>query len=330
MSVKFVNTSQVPLALAVFLASDSYDKSEEEHTISATTLLKPVRQIILPLRIPQGMGLPNLGDMMASRIGTAVHDAIEHAWLNNPQAALEAIGYPQHVIDRIIINPSDEIDLTDKFPIYLEQRVSRKVGKWTVSGKYDFISEGRVQDFKTTGTYTYMRQTNTQKYIEQGSIYRWLNESIITDSVLDIHYIFTNWTAAQAKYDPKYPSNRFLTQSFDLMDVSATQQMITHKLAQIEQFIDADEDSIPECTDADLWRSDPKYKYYKNGDINSKRSTKNFDTMQEAIIYQSTSGGSGGAIKEVPGSVMACKYCAAFALCTQKDDLLASGDLTLN
>jgi hypothetical protein len=93
--------------------------------------------------------------------------------------------------------------------------------------------------------------------------------------------------------------------------------------------MDAPEEEIPQCTDEDLWRSDPVFKYYKNGDITAKRSTKNFDTHQEAVIYMSTENGGKGAIKEVPGQVTACKYCPAFMACTQKDSFIASGDLVL-
>jgi len=32
---------------------------------------------------------------------------------------------------------------------------------------------------------------------------------------------------------------------------------------------------------------------------------------------------------EKPGTVNACKYCPAFSVCTQKDDLLARGELQM-
>ena len=34
-------------------------------------------------------------------------------------------------------------------------------------------------------------------------------------------------------------------------------------------------------------------------------------------------------VKEIKGGVVACRYCNAFDLCTQKDAYLASGELTL-
>jgi len=331
MPSKYSNVSDVPLALAVFLASDTYDHNSDPNTISATTLLKPLRQIILPLRIPPGEGLVNLSDMMASRMGTAIHDGIEKAWMTNYPAAMEAMGLPKKVIERIVINPTERPDQLspDVIPIYLEQRLTRKLGTWTITGQFDFISEGKVQDFKSTGVWTYKKQANTSKYIEQGSIYRWLDPELITANDMDIHYIFTDWKAMMAKNDPTYPPKRFHTQSLQLMPLEETNNFIRNKLELIKKYLTAAETDIPLCNDIELWRSTPQFKYYKNGNINSSRSTKNFTTNSDAVLHMATKGGNVGAIKEVPGTVTACKYCPAFAICTQKDALIESGDLLM-
>lgn len=327
MSQRFANVSEVPLALAVFLATDSYDHNSDPHTVSATTLLKPLRQIILPNRIPPGEGLVNLADMMNSRMGTAIHDGIEKAWMTNYKSAMQDLGMPQRIIERVRINPKPEEVSEDSFPIYLEQRLSRQLGSWTITGKFDFIGEGRVQDFKTTSTFTYKKQVNADKYIQQGSIYRWLDPKIIHQDEMDIHYIFTDWKAIQAKTDPAYPPKRFHTQSFPLMSLNETEAFIRNKLALIEKYWDAPEEEIPFCNDDDLWRSEPQFKYYKNPE-KTQRSTKNFDTKQEAYLRMSEDGNV-GIVKEVPGQVTACKYCPAFMACTQKDQLVAAGDLIL-
>jgi hypothetical protein len=327
MSARFANVSEVPLALAVFLASDYYDYSDDPTEISATTLLKPLRQIILATRVPPGDGLVNLADMMNNRMGAAIHDGIEKAWVTNYAKAMQAIGLPQRVIDRVRINPKREELTEDILPIYLEQRLKRKIGKWTVTGKFDFVGEGKVQDFKSTSTFTYKKQVNADKYTQQGSIYRWLDPKLITQDEMDIHYIFTDWKPAMAKTDPAYPPKRFHKQSFPLMSLQETENFIRRKLELIEQFWDAPEDDIPLCDDDELWRSEPVFKYYKNP-AKTARSTKNFDTRAEAMIRMAEDGNV-GIVKEVPGQVTACKYCPAFAACSQKDQLVASGDLIL-
>lgn len=328
MTQAYANVGDVPLALAVFLASDTYDHDNTPNTISATTLLKPLRQVILPSRITPGEAMPNLADMMNNRMGSAIHDGIEKAWLTNHKTAMSALGLPQRVIDRVRVNPTKEELTEDTIPIYLEQRLKRQMGKWLVTGKFDFVGEGRVQDFKTTSVWTYKNQVNANKYTQQGSIYRWLNPTMIHQDEMDIHYIFTDWKAGMQKTDPSYPPRRFHKQSFPLMSLGETEQFIRTKVNLIDQHWDTEEELLPPCDDEELWRSEPQFKYYKSGDTTKSRSTKNFDTRQEAVIFMTTNGGV-GAIKEVPGQVTACKYCPAFAICSQKDALIASGDLLM-
>ena len=328
MTQTYANVGDVPLALAVFLASDYYDFDNTPNTISTTTLLKPLRQIILPSRIPAGEAMPNLADMMNNRMGSAIHDGIEKAWVTNHGPAMQALGYPQRVIDRVRVNPTDEELTEDIIPIYLEQRLKRQMGKWIITGKFDFVGEGRVQDFKTTSVWTYKNQVNANKYIQQGSIYRWLNPTMIHQDEMDIHYIFTDWKGGMQKSDPSYPPRRFHKQTFPLMALGDTEHFIRTKVNLIDQHWDTEEELLPPCDDEELWRSEPVFKFYKSGDTTKSRSTKNFDTRQEAVIFMSTNGGT-GAIKEVPGQVMACKYCPAFAICSQKDALIASGDLLI-
>ena len=322
---KYSNVSAVPLSLGVFLASDNYDY--DSSTISATALLKPLRQIILGSRINSDDSAVDLIQMMPSRMGSAIHDAIERAWKDNYKTSMEALGYPKKIIEKIRINPSSEELTEEVIPIYLEQRASKKVGKFTVSGKYDFIGDGRVEDFKSTSVYTAIHGTNDDKNTWQGSIYRWLNPDIITKDEMAIQFIFTDWSKAKAMQDPKYPQQRTVQRIHQLKSIQETDNFVKQKLNQIEQYWDAPEETIPLCSDEDLWRSEPQFKYYKNPN-STKRSTKNFDTKQEAYIRMAEDGNV-GIVKEVPGQVTACKYCQAFSICSQKDVLIAAGDLVL-
>ena len=324
---KYANTSSVPLSLAVFLASDFYDHDQDENTISATALIKPLRQIVLSARVPEDMTPVDLVNLVPSRMGSAIHDAIERSWKDNYPNALASLGYPKRVIEKIRINPKPE-ELTDGvIPIYMEQRAKKTVGKFTVTGKYDFIGDGRVEDFKSTSTYTATNNTNDEKYIWQGSIYRWLNPQIITKDEMAIQFIFTDWSKAKAMQDPKYPQQRIQQRILPLKSIQETDAFVTRKLNQIEQYWDAPEEQLPLCTDADLWRSEPVFKYYKNPEKRA-RSTKNFDNRHDAQLRY-IEDGSVGIVVEQPGQVTACKYCPAFAVCSQKDALIASGDLVL-
>lgn len=320
--MNYTNNRNIPLPLAVFLATDHYDYVP--NVISATTLLKPVKQIILSNRIAKEDTLIDVADLVSSRMGTAIHTAIEQAWLN-PSKALSSLGFSDKVIERIKINPEhpDPKDIN----IYMEKRSNKSIAGMTVSGKFDFVAEGRVQDFKSTSTYTYMNQTNTDKYRLQGSIYRWLNPDIVTSDTMTIHFIFTDWQKVESLKNKDYPPNRVHSQSIDLLSIEATDNWLRNKITQIKQYEHTDEDGMPACTDEDLWRKPTAYKYYKDPN-KTERSTKNFTTMSEAAAYMSDRGNV-GMIKEVKGQVIACRYCPAFVICKQKDALIASGDLIL-
>lgn len=318
----YTNNSNIALPLAVFLATDDYDY--EDNVISATTLLKPIRQIVLSQRLNKEDVAVDISNLVSSRMGTAIHTAIEKAWLN-PSKALADLGYPPKLIERIKVNP----DIVNKgdIPVYMEKRSYKQVGKYKVSGKFDFVAEGKVQDFKSTSVFTYLNQSNAYKYSLQGSIYRWLNPDIITQDTMTIHYVFTDWNKMEATRNKDYPANRVLSQQYTLMSVAQTDSYVKSIIANIDKYKDVPEAELPYCTDEDLWRKPTVWKYYKNPN-KLERSTKNFESQSDALV-QYVKDGSVGIVKEVKGQVVACRYCSAFALCSQKDKLIESGELVL-
>jgi len=325
---RYSNQMNIPLPLAVFLATDDYDY--DPTAISATALMRPIRQLVLTKRVNPEDNPIDIAGLVSSRMGSAIHAAIEKAWLN-PKQALKALGMPTKLADNVMINPSKPmLELNpNAIPVYMEQRAYRQVGKYKVSGKFDFVAEGRVQDFKSTSVYSYLNQTNVTKYSLQGSLYRWLNPDIIHKDDMVVNYIFTDWSAADAKQKPEYPQARVLTQRIPLISVEDTQAFVEAKLKQIEKYKDAKESDIPYCTDEDLWRKATVWKYYKHKDKTDGRSTKNFDNSADAYARLADDGYS-GIVVEVKGQVVACRYCNAFSVCTQKDNYLLSGDLVLN
>lgn len=325
---RYSNQMNIPLPLAVFLATDDYDY--DPTAISATALMKPIRQLILTKRVNPEDNPIDIAGLVSSRMGSAIHAAIEKAWLT-PKNALKALGMSAKLIENVVINPSKPLLKLNPnaIPIYMEQRAYKQVGEYKVSGKFDFVAEGRVQDFKSTSVYSYLNQTNATKYSLQGSLYRWLNPDIIHKDDMVVNYIFTDWSAADAKQKPEYPQARVLTQRIPLISVEDTQAFVEAKLKQIEKYKDAKESDIPYCTDEDLWRKATVWKYYKHKDKTDGRSTKNFDNSADAYARLADDGYT-GIVVEVKGQVVACRYCNAFSVCTQKDNYLLSGDLVLN
>ena len=111
------------------------------------------------------------------------------------------------------------------------------------------------------------------------------------------------------------------------MGIEETDKWVKDKLRLLDQLKDAPEADLPECSEEDLWRSEPIFKYYADPEkANSGgRSTKNFDTLQEANEFLASKGK--GVVKTVPGAVKACHYCPCAPICGQYQRLLAAGDI---
>jgi hypothetical protein len=331
---KYTNDSEIPLALAVWLANDEYAHCPDPFTISTTALLKPVKQLAFnflakSLDEPEII-LQTLRSRMASRVGQAIHASLEDAWNTNYKQSMQSLGYPDRVINQLRINPT-AIELEghkqageEIIPVYVEGRMQRVVGKWTITGQYDLIVDGRVTDLKTTKTYGYISGSNDDAYIKQGSIYKWLNPTKITDDQLSILYYFKDWTSMAARANPLYPKAEMLQKLFPLLSIQETERYITNKLRQLEDSIGKPEEDIPECTSEELWEDPTKYKYYANPD-KLARATKNFDDSYEANMYLATKGS--GIVLEVPGKVKACNYCDFSSICKQRSALAEAGRL---
>lgn len=318
--MQITNYSGISLPLAVWLASEGYDFDPgQSRSISATSLLKPVRQILLNERLTEkDKVLPDLTDYIASKLGHTIHDGIEKAWTSDYRSSMRKLGYPEKLIQQIVINPNEVKE--GMLPVYIEQRHQREILGYQISGKFDMILEGEVHDFKSTSVFA-LKGTKDDDYRLQGSIYRWINPEKVTADHMVIHFIFTDWQAFKARQDPNYPQSRLYDHRIELLSLEETEAWIKAKLKALETAADLPEAEIPFCTDKELWRSDPVFKYYSDpakANQAGSRATKNFDTMQEARAYQASKGGRGVIITN-PGQVKACSYCRAFPICSQKD-----------
>ena len=337
MQPAITNKGNIPLGLAVWLLHDEYDYIDEPNYVSVTGLMRPIKHIVLPPRVPQEQRESDVEDYVSRALGHSLHDSIEKSWLKGYARSLRLMGHPQKVIDRVLINPTTE-ELTQvqhPIPVYLEQRAFKKVTvngeDFIGGGKFDMVAEGIVHDNKSTTAYTWLYGTRDDEHALQGSLYRWLNDGgfhsvkcddpigppRITEDYIRINYIFTDWQKMSAKQNPKYPQKRILYKDIPLMSLEETERWVIAKIAQFQKYRKAPEEQLPECTDEELWRSAPVFKYYSDPQNTSGKSTKNFDDMIEARKHVADKGK--GIIIAVPGEVKRCGYCPAFPICKQKD-----------
>lgn len=318
------NQNGLSLPLAVWLADDDYSSGANQFpdqiVISATTLLKPIRQTVLAQRVPAQDNTRDVSELMRSKLGNAIHDSMEKAWREGYARALRRLGHPESMIEKIRINP--EAPEPGTIPVYLEQRAFREVSvnnhKVVISGKFDQVINGEVNDTKSTSVYSWIKGTKNDDYRLQGSIYRWLSPEKITSDFLRIQHVFTDWQSAMAKSDPKYPQMPMLEHTIELMDLPATESWIKSRIRELMHNDSLPEPEVVRCTDKELWRSDPQFKYYSDPAKAAAggRSTKNFPNYPAAASYRNAQGK--GAVVTVPGKVRACSYCAAFPICTQQ------------
>lgn len=299
-------------SLGVWLVTDNYSGGGDERTISATTLLKSVRQIVLGGRVDVASVTVNVNSLIASRIGTAIHDAVERAWTGPTlHKALEALGLPAH---RYVVNPVGPVS-EGMLAVFVEQRTEKEVDGWKVTGQFDIVVVGQLYDVKSTKGFVIQKRLNDKKWKMQGSIYRWLNPEVITNDSVVIECIVLDWSAADAASNPEYPQQQWSSIELQLMPLLATESFIRQKLAEITKHLNTPEPDLPECTDEDLWREAPKYAFYANPEAVG-RSTKNFDSLQEANAHLAKTGK--GRVEVRPGKAKACAYCPAAPICTQR------------
>jgi len=328
MALEYTNKNNVSLALAVFLMYDNYEYDERPNSISATGLIRPLRQLVLSKQNPALLKTVDIADLVATRMGSAIHKGCEDAWTDpeNVKNALKVLGASEDAIDNIKINPP--YIKPGETPVYVEQRAEKEILDFIISGKYDLVLDGTLNDYKSTSVWTYIFDSNADSYTKQGSIYKWLNPDKITSDHMNINYIFTDWSAAKARMDTKsYPQIKTLTKQYPLWSTEETENWIMNKIEHYKVLANAPQEGLPECTDEELWATEETFKYYKNPN-KLDRSTKNFKTMDEALVRKSADGDV-GIIKTVPGEVKACRYCPVIGICTQAETMLAEGRLTL-
>lgn len=297
-----IHKGNLPLSILVPLIFDDYDYNDDPNTISATSLIKPLKQLILAERASD-VGIVDAEQYIPTFLGNAVHNQIENAWRNVNEETLEQLGYSfNNLVGKVVI----------------EERYYKEILEFTVSGKVDMIIDGHLTDFKTGSVYGYINQSNKEKHVLQGSIYRWLAPELIKDDFMSIVHIFTDYSKAQS-YTKDYPESKIVESIYPLLSLKETEHYIKTKIRNYIKYKDSPEEDIPRCTDKELWREETKYKYYANPD-KMTRATKVFDTLSEASMHRVDRGK--GIVKEVPGKVKACRYCAGFDLCKQKDEYI--------
>lgn len=329
------NKNDISLLLAVWLLADFYDyeagKGSDKPYLSATTLMRPTKQIILGQRIPiEDRRDEDVEDYIARALGHTIHDGIEQAWVKQGKRNLTKLGFPANMVENLKINPTDEEVRADPniIPVYLEQRLYREIDGYVIGGKFDAIVDGRIEDAKSTSVWAYIFGSRDDEHTLQLSLYKWLDAGQELPKIHEdygrINYVFTDWQKAEARRQPdRYPQRRTHHKDLILEEPDKTELWVRQKLADLKKYLNKSESEIPKCTPEELWQGDTEYKYYKDpakANTPGARSTKNFGTDLAAANRFMVEQGGVGIVKAFPGIPKRCPYCPGFDICNQRKD----------
>ena len=318
---QYTNSMGINLPMAIWLCHDTYDYNPDPYYISATSLLKPIQASVLLRRNDTSNLKVDISTLIKSRTGNALHDAAERAWLD-PQTrrlACKAVGISEAVADRIVVNP--DLVKEGDIPVYLEKRSHKKIGKYTIGGKFDLVLNGELHDTKNTVVFYYMKNKKDNDYILQGSIYRWLNDSLITSDILTIDFKFNDWKKFET-YKENYPKFPIMNEQYEMMSIADTEAWVKERIGLLDRYMHNPDLVLPQCTEKELWMDPPDWKYYsKKG---ADRATRNFKQDMNAA-YQMLSEKGVGEVRKSEVLAKACNYCAARPFCKQAAGLQARG-----
>lgn len=295
--MKYTNIHNLPEIVRLWLEFDEYDYHPGVY--SATRLMKPTRMVVLEKRHEDELET-DITDVIAPRYGTALHDSFE------------------------------KIDLPNCIQ---EKRFFAEIDGHKLSGKPDILEIVKTTfdlwDIKSTSAWTYVFKSREEDYRIQLSIYRWLvmngkpeedlgNIPQVVSRHGKIIYMFTDWSKSKARQGGNYPPTRVLVEDVDMMSIEDTESYILGRLGAIHHYIDNPSESLPRCTNEELWR---RPLVMKKG---RKTAVKKFQKEAEALEFL--------AIMDENhyfewGEVNRCNYCLATKWCEQFKEIQDQGIL---
>jgi hypothetical protein len=261
----YTNDSSVPNVLALRLIDiyeEAYSGKPELATISATEFVGSNKQILLKQRrIKDFYKLTKeVSSIQQSVLGTIMHSGI----------------YPNE--------PS---------------RRTKKIGKWTISGQADNITEGTLYDLKYMAVFTAnmlqkeMRRYNSRlaledlkvkfptifKFTIQLSIYNWLYD--LKSEVGYILQVVSNWSIRDRSTIP----NKSSLQDIEIYSHKEVVEYLTKRLDIIEQY--QNNGTLPDCSLSEIGSSKSSiFKLVRPGKDRRVSKSKECDTYEEATKEQ--------------------------------------------
>ena len=226
------NKHNLPLPIYQFLKQDFYDGKGGDKIISATSLLKPVQELILTKRHDAEIEVDAI-DQIWKLFGTGVHLVLE---------GLRGEG----------VQPN--------------RRLTTKVNGWDVTGKYDQIIGTHLYDYKCISVWTIIFGGRTMDWKLQLSIYRWLywkNGLGDLDEIASIIAICRDWSESQKVKSKDYPETPIVDVPIKCLSYDKTEKFIAEKLKLIDENAEKKAEELLPCTKEERWWNAKKKAFAK-------------------------------------------------------------------
>lgn len=274
------NNTNLP-APFVRMAQSDYESKPKRY--SATTLIKPVREILLKRRHDSTL-MQDCADMIWLLFGQAVH----------------------HILEKYGTGENEFTE--EKLAVELENG-------YTVSGIIDFydMSKAEVVDYKTASSWKVIYK-DFDDWKKQGLIYAWLlRKNNLPCDKATFYAILKDHSVQKAKHDADYPKLPVHEVAFDVTDeeIDEIDRFIRDKIDEIIKYENAPDDELPICTPEERWNDGDKYAVMKKG---RKTALRVLDSEEEAELYKMNNGGD--YIEKRPGEDKKCNdYCLCCTKC---------------
>jgi len=260
--MKLTNKHDLHPILFTTLAHSDYDFKPKSRQISATTLLKPIKEIVLAQQNPDLLPTMDVTDFTAAKLGSSFHAVLEKVWTEEPHFVTTVIKdyFPEYADRELLVNPTKkQIKKSDNpLVVYIEQRGFISINGWDIFMKFDVVFDGQVQDAKTTSAWKYAKGDILDYQLQMG-MGKIIHPKIIKDiDHFKIHYIFKDWSA---KYEntPNYPSASAISATYPHLPNQEVIDWIEDRLNLLEDTLYSgyDAQDIP-CSDHDRWARQKK------------------------------------------------------------------------
>lgn len=285
--MKITNNLKLPQP---FVDAVDKDYQYKDKRYSVTTLLKPVREIMLLRRHNDEIEC-DVSDMIWAIFGTAVHSVLENS--------------------------------TEGKHLLKEKSLEVKIGDYTLSGRSDLynVHSFTVIDYKVTSVWKYILK-EFDDYKKQGAMYVYMLQKLgYKAKKAEFILVLKDWQKSKAKFDKNYPQLPVQKVQFTFTDkdMEEIEKFIFDKFEQIKETEQLEDAKLPLCSAEDRWNSGDKFAVMKNG---RKTALRVLDSKKEAEQYKSNNGGDyietrKGEDRKCQDYCQCCEFCEHYKKCVK-------------